>query len=58
MNWIDFTVVLFVSLALFSVLFYKLYPLLFRKKRKSRKAKELLRDYKRVKKKEINEKRK
>ncbi len=58
MNWIDFLVVLCVAIALLSVLFYKLYPILFKKKRKSRKAKELLRDYKRAKREEEKKKKK
>lgn len=58
MNWIDFTVGFFVALALVSVLLYKLFPLITKKKRLSRKARELMRYYKRVKKKEAKEKEK
>ena len=52
MNWVDIVVVLCVALALLAVIFYKLYPLLFKKKKVSRKAKELIKDYKKAKKKE------
>ena len=52
MNWVDVVVVLCVLLALLAVIFYKLYPLLFKKKKVSRKAKELIKDYKKAKKKE------
>lgn len=34
MNWIDFTVCLFVAIALLGVLFYKLYPVIFKEKDK------------------------
>ena len=33
MNWIDFTVCLCVSIALLGVLFYKLYPVIFKNKK-------------------------
>ena len=52
MNWVDVVVVLCVVLAILAVIFYKLYPLLFKKKKVSRKAKELIKDYKEAKKKE------
>ncbi len=52
MNWVDVVVVLCVALAILAVIFYKLYPLLFKKKKVSRKAKELIKDYKKAKKKE------
>ena len=52
MNWVDIVVVLCVALALLAVIFYKLYPLLFKKKKVSRKAKELVKDYNKAKKKE------
>ncbi len=58
MNWIDFTVGFFVSAALLAVLFYKLYPTLFKKKRLSRKARNLIHDYRKAKKKEQKEKEK
>lgn len=58
MNWIDFTVGFFVALALVSVLLYKLFPIITKKKRPSRKARELMRYYKKVKKKEAKEKEK
>ena len=52
MNWVDVVVVLCVALAILAVIFYKLYPLLFKKKKVSRKAEELIKDYKKAKKKE------
>lgn len=52
MNWVDFVVVLCVALAILAVIFYKLYPLLFKKKKVSRKAKELVKEYNKAKKKE------
>lgn len=52
MNWIDFVVVLCVALAILAVLFYKLYPLIFKKRKVSRKAKELVKEYKKTQKKE------
>ena len=52
MNWVDVVVVLCVALAILAVIFYKLYPLLFKKKKVSRKANELIKDYKKAKKKE------
>lgn len=51
MNWVDAVVVLCVALALLAVIFYKLYPLLFKKKKASRKAKELVKEYNKAKKK-------
>lgn len=50
MNWVDAVVVLCVVLAILAVIFYKLYPLLFKKKKVSRKAKELIKDYNKAKK--------
>lgn len=51
MNWVDVVVVLCVTLALLAIIFYKLYPLLFKKKKVSRKAKELVKEYNKAKKK-------
>ena len=56
MNWIDFAVAFSVTIALLAVLFYKLYPVIFKKKRLSRKARNLIHDYKKAKRKEEKEK--
>lgn len=56
MNWIDFIVSFFVALALLAVLFYKLYPIIFKKKHRSRKSREMIRFYKKAKKKELKKK--
>lgn len=52
MNWVDALVVICVALAILAVLFYKLYPVIFKKKRVSRKSKELVKEYQKAKKKE------
>ena len=57
MNWIDFTVCLCVSIALLGVLFYKLYPVIFKnKKHLSRRSKERIKDYYKQKKKDEQKK--
>ena len=45
MNWVDFWVSFFVAIALVAVIIYRLYPLFSKKKRLSRKAKEMVHDY-------------
>ncbi|MDD7037578.1 MAG: hypothetical protein PUI77_06830 [Mollicutes bacterium] len=57
MNWIDFSVCLCVSIALLGVLFYKLYPVIFKnKKHLSRRSKERIKDYYKQKKKDEQKK--
>ena len=57
MNWIDFTVCLFVAIALLGVLFYKLDHLIFKnKKHLSRRSKERIKDYYKQKKKDEQKK--
>ncbi len=57
MNWIDFLVSFAVTAALLGVLFYKLYPVIFKnKKHLSRRSKERIKDYYKQKKKDERKK--
>lgn len=57
MNWIDFLVSFAVAVALLAVLFYKLYPVLFKnRKHLSRRSKERIKDYYKQKKKDEQKK--
>ncbi len=52
MNWVDFWVCFAVALAIVAVILYRLYPLFTKKRRLSRKIKEMVHDYYSAKRKE------